>query len=43
MKVGHRTASEAEILDGVAAGDEIVIYPSEGIAPGVLIVGRDEV
>ena len=43
VKVGHRTASEAEILDGVAAGDEIVIYPSEGIAPGVLIVGRDEV
>lgn len=43
VKVGHRTASEAEIIDGVAAGDEIVVYPSEGVAPGVSIVGRDEV
>jgi len=43
VSVGHRTASEAEIIDGVAAGDEIVVYPSEGVAPGVSLVGRDEV
>lgn len=42
VRVGHRTASEAEILEGVAAGEEIVVYPSEGIAPGIPIVGRDQ-
>ena len=42
VEVGHRTPSEAEILAGVVAGEEIVVYPSEGIAPGVAIVGRDE-
>ncbi len=42
VEVGHRTASEAEILGGLAAGDEIVVYPSEGVAPGVSIVGRDQ-
>ena len=41
VTVGHRTASEAEILEGVAAGEEVVVYPSEGIAPGVSIVGRE--
>lgn len=41
VAVGHRTASEAEILEGVSPGDEVVVYPSEGIAPGVSIVGRD--
>ena len=41
VEVGHRTSSEAEIVEGVAAGDEIVVYPGEGIAPGAPIVGRD--
>ncbi len=42
VEVGHRTASEAEILDGLAAGEEVVVYPSEGVAEGVSIVGRNE-
>ena len=41
VRVGHRSASEAEILGGLAAGDEIVVYPSEGVEQGVAIVGRD--
>ena len=41
VEVGHRTASEAEVLGGLRAGEEIVVYPSEGIAPGVSIAARE--
>ena len=41
VEVGNRTDAEAEILGGLSVGEEIVVYPSEGIAPGVSIAGRD--
>lgn len=40
VEVGHRTAAEAEILEGLTAGQEVVVYPSEGVAEGVSITGR---
>ena len=40
VDVGHRTDSEAEVLAGVAVGDEIVVYPGEGIEEGRRIAAR---
>jgi HlyD family secretion protein len=41
VEVGHRSASEAEILDGLTHGDAVVVYPGETIDEGVRIVARE--
>lgn len=41
VEVGQRTGFDAEILDGLTAGDQVVLYPSDRVADGVRIVSRD--
>ena len=40
VKIGQRNGLEAEVLDGLAEGDRIVVYPSEAISDGVAVVSR---
>jgi HlyD family secretion protein len=40
VEVGHRNAREAEIVDGVEAGEEVVFHPSNEIKDGVRTEGR---
>ena len=40
VTLGRTTPSEAQVVDGVAEADEIVIFPSEGVDDGVRIVAR---
>jgi HlyD family secretion protein len=41
IKIGRRTGLEAEILEGLKPGEQIVIHPGEQIADGVLIEDRN--
>jgi HlyD family secretion protein len=40
VEVGQRSGLEAEVLSGVAEGDQIVVYPSDAIRPGVKLAPR---
>lgn len=40
VDVGHMTATEAEVLAGLADSDRIVVYPGEGVGEGTRIVER---
>ena len=40
VTVGHRNGLEAEIVDGLKVGDEVVIHPSERVQQGVHITAR---
>jgi HlyD family secretion protein len=40
VTVGRRTSLEAEVLDGLAAGDRVVLHPGERIVDGVRIEPR---
>jgi HlyD family secretion protein len=40
VKLGRRTGLEAEILDGLKAGERIVVHPSDKITEGVAIEAR---
>ena len=42
VDVGQRSGLEAEVLRGLAEGDQIVVYPSDAIRPGVELARRDE-
>ena len=42
VDVGQRSGLEAEVLSGLAEGDQIVVYPSDAIRPGVELARRDE-
>jgi HlyD family secretion protein len=37
VTMGHRNPSDAEIIDGLAAGDVVVRYPSDRLADGVRV------
>jgi HlyD family secretion protein len=41
LELGQRSDLEAEVLSGVAEGDQIVVYPSDAIRPGVKLARRD--
>jgi HlyD family secretion protein len=41
VEVGQRSGLEAEVLSGLAEGDQIVVYPSDAIRPGVKLARRD--
>lgn len=41
VEVGRRSQAEAEILAGVEAGDEVVVYPSDRVADGVRYRARE--
>lgn len=40
VDIGHSNGLEAEVLDGLAAGDRVVLHPSDRIADGVAIAAR---
>jgi HlyD family secretion protein len=40
VEIGHRNPLAAEIVSGLEAGDQVVIYPSDRIEDGVGIVSR---
>lgn len=40
VELGRRTGLDAQVLDGLAEGDEVVLYPSEAVADGVLLEAR---
>jgi len=40
IRTGRRGESMTEVLDGLAAGESIITYPSDKVAHGVLILGR---
>ncbi len=40
VTIGQRSGLEAEVLDGLAEGDRIVVYPSDAIQEGVKLVPR---
>ena len=40
VRLGKRTGLEAEILEGLSAGDRIIVHPSDKIAQGVAVESR---
>ena len=40
VRIGHLGATTAEVLDGVAAGEEVIVFPSDRIAEGSRVVPR---
>jgi HlyD family secretion protein len=40
VKVGHRNAYDVEILDGISAGEEIVLHPTNQLAEGTQVEKR---
>ena len=40
VEVGYTTSSDAEIKTGLTEGEQIVVYPGEGIDEGVRIAAR---
>jgi len=39
--IGQRNATQAEVLDGVRAGEQVVRFPGNDLADGVRVVARD--
>lgn len=42
VKIGHRNQTNGEILDGLAAGDTVILHPSDRIQDGTDIIERKE-
>jgi HlyD family secretion protein len=40
VKIGQRNATEAEVLEGLAAGEQVLPYPSDRIRNGLRVVAR---
>ena len=40
LKIGHNNGVEAEILEGLAPGDQIIVHPSDKITDGLKVLGR---
>ena len=36
-KIGHRNQTEAEVVDGIAAGEQVILHPSNQLRDGVRI------
>lgn len=41
VDVGRRNGLEAEVRDGVSAGDRVVLHPSDAVGDGVAVVERE--
>jgi HlyD family secretion protein len=42
VEVGHRDGLHAEVLDGLAAGAEVIVHPSDSVTDGVRVEPRSE-
>jgi HlyD family secretion protein len=40
VTIGERNASEAEVKSGLAAGDEVIVYPPDTLADGIRVTRR---
>jgi HlyD family secretion protein len=40
VEIGHRNSIDVEIKDGVAAGEKVVLHPSDRVVDGVRIAAR---
>ena len=40
VEIGQRSGLEAEVLNGLQQGDQIVVYPSDAIQNGVTLISR---
>jgi HlyD family secretion protein len=40
VRIGHRTERHAEVLEGLRAGERVVLHPSDTITDGTRVVGR---
>ncbi|MFZ1103836.1 MAG: HlyD family efflux transporter periplasmic adaptor subunit [Hyphomicrobiaceae bacterium] len=41
VRIGHRNAQTAEVLSGLAAGDRVVLHPSDRVRDGSAVAQRD--
>ncbi len=41
VTIGHRNDREAEVVDGLATGDTVVLHPGDNLADGAQIVARE--
>ena len=41
IQIGQRNALEAEVLDGLRAGDRVIAYPGDQIVDGIEVVARN--
>lgn len=42
VRVGHLAGAAAEVLAGVGVGDEVVVFPSDRVAPGIRVARRGD-
>ena len=40
IQIGHRNSRTAEVLSGLAPGDEVVLHPSDRVAEGARVAAR---
>jgi HlyD family secretion protein len=40
VRVGHAGAADAEVLDGLAEGDQVIVFPSDQIKTGARVAPR---
>ena len=40
VRVGHRSSSEVEVLDGLQPGEPVVVYPSDAVGDGVRVITK---
>ena len=41
VKIGHRNAQKAEVVSGLAAGDRVVLHPSDRVKDGAAVSQRE--
>jgi HlyD family secretion protein len=37
VKIGHRSSLEAEVLEGIAAGEAVILHPGDNVSPGIAV------
>ena len=42
VKIGHRNGRTAEVLSGLAAGDQVILHPSDRVRKGVSVAQRED-
>jgi HlyD family secretion protein len=40
VKTGRQNGLEAEIIEGLAEGDQVILHPSDQIEPGIEVIRR---